>query len=86
MKTLEEYRKEIDEIDIKILDLLARRFTVVQEIGKLKKEKGLPVIDKIREAAKIAYLIQESKKFNLSESVIKKIWSVIFNQAYQLEK
>lgn len=86
MKTLEEYRKEIDEIDIKILDLLARRFNIVREIGKCKKEKGLPVIDKTREAEKIACLIEEAKKLNLGESVIKNIWSVIFNEAYQLEK
>ena len=48
---LENWRKEIDEIDGKIVLLLNRRAKAAQEIGKIKAKAGLPIIDLERESA-----------------------------------
>ncbi len=37
-ESLEELRKDIDEIDLKILDLIQKRKDLVTEVVKLKKE------------------------------------------------
>jgi chorismate mutase/prephenate dehydratase len=42
-------RKEIDELDVKILDLVQRRARAAIELGKLKKGNSLPIMDLIRE-------------------------------------
>jgi len=39
---LELYRKQIDEIDVQIIDLLAKRFEVVKKVGEYKKERNIP--------------------------------------------
>lgn len=46
---IERLRREIDLIDEKILELLRRRMRISAEIGRIKKEKGLPVLNERRE-------------------------------------
>ncbi|MEM0053550.1 MAG: chorismate mutase [Nitrososphaeria archaeon] len=42
-------RERIDYIDEEIVKLLAERVKVAKDIGRLKKEKGLPIVDSQRE-------------------------------------
>ncbi len=46
---LEEKRNRIDELDEAIATALAKRFALTDEIGALKKENGVPLVDKTRE-------------------------------------
>jgi len=41
---LENYRREIDDIDEEIIQLMARRMRLVREIGAVKKEKNIAVL------------------------------------------
>jgi chorismate mutase-like protein len=84
--TLIKYRDEIDTIDNELLTLFAKRFIVVKNIGEYKKEKGLPIIDKTREEAKLQSLYEKAKAFAIDEAFIKKIWQTLFEKAYTLEK
>lgn len=54
--TLDELRKEIDAIDDTILQAFAERMSVVSQIGQLKKEQNLPILDVARENAKLVDL------------------------------
>jgi monofunctional chorismate mutase len=49
LEGIQELRKEIDKIDDEIIDLLKRRLEIARKIGKIKKERHLPVLDKERE-------------------------------------
>lgn len=49
MKSLEECRMEIDELDSKIVDLLVRRCYVTNAVAEAKKAQGLPIYDQMRE-------------------------------------
>lgn len=49
MYDLDELRKEIDEIDRKIVSLIEMRTEVSKKVGEYKKSKGLPVLDAARE-------------------------------------
>jgi chorismate mutase len=46
---ISDWRKQIDEIDRKLVDLLGQRAHAVHEIGKLKAVVGLPVYEPDRE-------------------------------------
>jgi Chorismate mutase len=48
MELLDKYRKQIDKIDKKIIDYLAKRYQVVKKVGVFKKKKGLKPFDKKR--------------------------------------
>lgn len=46
---LEELRKQIDEIDQKMMSLFKDRMLVSQKIGEFKKTNKLPILDMNRE-------------------------------------
>jgi len=49
MKTLEKARKDIVKVDKKIKKLFLKRMKLSKEIGKIKKENNLPILDETRE-------------------------------------
>ena len=42
---LKDYRKQLDEIDGKLLSLFAERMNIVAEIARCKQENHFPVLD-----------------------------------------
>lgn len=73
---LDGFRKQIDEIDTAIVNLLVKRMKVVEKVGKYKKENNLPPLDKKRWQE----VIKTKKGF------IKKIWEIIHEEALRIEK
>ena len=53
MKSLEELRKQLDEIDSQIVELYERRMDVCGQVGNYKIETGKKVFDKNREIEKL---------------------------------
>lgn len=51
MRTLDEIRVEIDEIDRQMAALFEKRMAAAAEAGAWKRSQGLPVLDKTREEA-----------------------------------
>lgn len=65
MASLEELRKELDEIDEQIVALYEDRMRVCGEVGEYKIEAGKKVFDKAREVEKLASVSQKvSGEFN----------------------
>ena len=50
---LTDYRRQIDEVDARLVDLFAERMRISAEIGAYKKAHGLPVLNAGREAEKL---------------------------------
>ena len=57
---LQDYRRELDEIDTELLRLFCRRMAIVEEIGVYKIKNGLPVTDPEREKQIFSRIAQES--------------------------
>ena len=53
---LNRLRQSIDNIDSALVHILAERFKITQEVGRLKAEHGLPPADPAREEQQIAKL------------------------------
>ena len=76
--TLDDLRREIDEIDDEMHDLLMRRTTVVDAIGALKKSDGVPAIRPGREATILRRLITRHEgKF--PRALVVRIWREILS-------
>ena len=73
---LDDLRKQIDEIDKSIINLLAKRMETVKKIGQLKKKRNIPVLDKSRWKK----VIKSKKGF------VKKIYNIIHEEALKIEK
>lgn len=86
MEELAELRKEIDQIDEELLNLIARRLTVVKKIGDIKRKLQKPIVDTKREKEKIEVLANKGKKYKLTKETISTIWQTLFEVAYNIEK
>jgi len=76
-------RRQINQLDNQLLQLLEARFEISKEIGEVKKRKGLPIEDLAREKE-----IIESKcgKTDLDEGFVKKYFELIFEESKRLQK
>jgi prephenate dehydrogenase len=76
-----DFRREtINKIDNRIFKLLAGRFAEVKAIGRIKKKKGLAVIDKKREEEIIK---DKVKKFRMNERLVRGIYKAIMEESYK---
>ena len=48
---ISDWRKKIDELDRKLVELLSQRAQAAHEIGKLKRDAGMPIYEPDRERA-----------------------------------
>lgn len=85
MKDLPDWRKQIDEIDQQILKLLNERARCATEIGRIKKERGLPAWAPEREAE----ILRNAVKANsgpLDDAAVKRLFERIIDEARSLER
>ncbi len=84
---LENFRKRIDEIDEKLIELLIERMKIVAEVGALKKANNEKFfIKSAREANMLRKLVQNSQNPQLTKSTIISIWRKIITNANMLEQ
>jgi chorismate mutase/prephenate dehydratase len=83
--SLEEIRKRIDDVDIKLLDLLNQRADLVHEVGVVKKQAGLAIYAPEREEALLQGL-EKKNKGRLPASAVRAIYREIMSAALALEK
>ena len=82
-KKLEELRQKINDVDDKILDLLAQRSDVVSEIGK-HKDTTQQVVDLDREQTILNRLLNKTKG-EYSKDTIIRIWRELFQASTKLQ-
>jgi len=85
MNDLNDFRNKIDEIDNNIVKLLLERFAVVKEIAKYKKEHGLDVLQKAREAEVLKKIAVQINDEEYTEYILK-IYSEIFDASKSLQR
>jgi len=78
---LENLRLHIDEIDIKILDILAKRMQVVDEIGKLKKTHNVAVLQNNRWRNMLDKIVEDGTNKGLSEDFIVTLFKAIHQES-----
>lgn len=79
--TLTELRSNIDVIDDQLLDLLKKRMTFSDSIGKLKREKNVAVLQNSRWYTILGKMIVEGQQRGLSEEFISKIYKAIHQES-----
>jgi len=83
-KEIETIRKKIDTIDQEVFQLLINRLNAVTDIGEIKKQEGLPILDEGREQAiynKIDSLFSEKEA-----TFLKNIYQSIITESKKAEE
>jgi chorismate mutase/prephenate dehydrogenase len=75
---LEALRKRILEVDEALIELVGERRALVLEIGRLKAEMGLPVLDPSREAAVVRGAAELARERGVDEELTRDvIWRIM---------
>ena len=56
--SISEWRKKIDEIDGRLVELLSARARAAHEIGHLKRDLGMPIYEPDREQAVLKHIAE----------------------------
>ncbi len=78
-------RKQIEEIDIQIVKLLDQRMCLVERLGRLKTQKGIPLRDPGREEDLVERLLQV-KCTHLRPEELRTFYKTIFAQSVLRQK
>jgi len=75
---LEELRQRILEVDKALVELVGERKALVLEIGRIKADLDLPVLDPAREAAVVRRAVALAREKNADEELIRDvIWRIM---------
>lgn len=83
---LNELRKNLDDLDGRLVELLGRRKQMVAEIIGAKVENNLTLRDKDREAEHIANLIQRGRSLGLDSYFITKVFNEIIDYSLRVQQ
>ncbi len=83
---LDFYRKQIDEVDKQIIQLLAKRFEIVKKIWEWKKENNLSPLQPGRWKKVLESRKNLAKQYWINPDLIEKIWDLIHKEALNIEK
>lgn len=70
MRDLNEIRKDINEIDDKLLELYKRRMDCAEEVGYYKKEKNIPILNEKREEDILNKIEENGGKYGASARML----------------
>ncbi|PCS23705.1 bifunctional chorismate mutase/prephenate dehydrogenase [Candidatus Enterovibrio escicola] len=79
---LSHLRDKIDEVDKKMVELLARRLSLVTQVGELKSLQGLPIYVPDREAAMLASCRKEAELKGVPPDLIEDILCRTMRESY----
>jgi chorismate mutase len=85
LRALAESRKTIDAIDVQLLELLNRRTSVVEEIGRAKESAGLPIYEPKREED-VFRNVTEHNHGPLTTDAVKSIFERIIDEMRTLQR
>jgi len=82
---LSDWRRRIDELDRKLVELLNERSQCALEIGKLKQQENLPLYQPEREK-EVLQNAERDNKGPLSNAAIRRLFERIIDEARAAER
>jgi len=83
--TIEDWRKKIDELDLKLVELINQRAEAAREIGKLKNHTNLPIYEPEREK-RILENVKKANRGPLPHSEVQHVFERIIDVMRKLQQ
>jgi chorismate mutase len=80
-----ELRRQIDDIDQKILELVAARVRVVLEVGEYKRQRGMGVYDPARERNLLEHLASLAPA-PLDGDTVRRVFERLVDESRRIEQ
>ena len=83
---LDKCRNQISSIDKKVLRLVGARAKTARQIGKIKKDAGLPIRNLALEKRIYAERQNWAKQYGLNPDLIAKLWRLLISDSVKIQK
>jgi chorismate mutase len=83
--TISDLRMIIDELDSRLLQILNERARVSRQIGLIKRQQGLSIVDNEREAKVLANIVGENTG-PLTENQVRALFEKIIASCRELQE
>lgn len=80
---LEELRTEIDKLDAELVDILAQRMNIVEQIGEYKKENNITILQIKRWSEIIKNRLAHGIQLGLNKDFLMKILQIVHKESIQ---
>jgi len=77
LERIKSLRKDIDEIDERILHFLKDRVEICKKVGAIKRENGIPIRDQQREEEQYRNLMKRASELGLDPHEVKAVYREI---------
>ncbi len=84
--TLEHLRLEIDKLDHELLEILARRMNIIDEIGLYKKEKGITILQLKRWRQMLGDRLESGTHLGLNEDFLTQILQLVHEESIRRQQ
>lgn len=85
MERLTEFRKELNEIDASLIELLGRRFKIIRDVGIYKKEANIPMMQSKRVDEVKDRCARMGEEYDLDGDFIRNLYTLIIDEACRVE-
>jgi chorismate mutase len=75
--SLDELRREIEDIDREIVELIARRTYVADTVAAVKADRDLPTTDESQEARVMERAGENAERFDLDANLVKAVFRLL---------
>lgn len=82
---IENLRKEIDRLNIEIVEKIAERVDITLKIGKVKQNHGQPIVDKDREAKVLKQVNELASELDVAPGGIERVFKEIISLCTEAE-
>jgi len=83
--SLEDFRREIDELDAVLLQLLGRRLDICREVAKFKRTNAIPMMQHGRVEAVKRRAAERGRDHGLDAAFTTRIYETIIDEACRIE-
>jgi chorismate mutase len=80
-----KWRERIDELDLELIRILNERASCAIEIGKIKRQKGLPIYDPKREESVVQMMIERNGG-PLDAEGVRSLFERIIDESRRIER
>ncbi len=85
MDNIEEWRKKIDELDQRLVELLNERARYADEIGKIKERLGMEAYSPKREKEVLENILKHNRG-PLNDLALRRLFERIIDESRKLER
>lgn len=82
---LDALRRAIDDVDRRLLALIAERVGIVLRVGEFKRRRSLPIYDPERERTMIERLMQMAPK-PLTPEIVRRVFERVIDESRRIEQ